>query len=187
MLKQIAYNDAPIVSDFVQVPCIDENLVYLAVGLTFDGGVESSLVGRASPPIHCDFVWQQTPAGRVPPSLLVGKAETTGKIELDWAESCGITDLDYAIFEGFLGGVFDTHVPQTCSTGGFTERTFLPNPESSYYLVVPIAAIVGGIPSDPKVPLLPVEGSYGHSSSGERPQGDSACREKYVANCAVPD
>ena len=187
LLKQIAYTDAPIVGDVVEVPCIDEDPVYLAIGLTFDGGVESSFVGRASAPIHCGLVHGPAPAGRVPPSLLIGKAGTTGEIELDWAESCGTNDFYYAVFEGSVGGVFDTHVHRTCNTNGWTEWTLLPSPESSYYLVVPIAAIVGGVPSDPKVPLLPVEGSYGHSSSGERSQGIQACREQLIGSCAAPD
>ena len=75
----------------------------------------------------------------------------------------------YAIYQGPLGGVFDTHVPLTCGTSGANEHTFTPNPQSSYYLVVPIA--------DPVE--LPVpdawEGSYGQSSFGERERSDSPC------------
>ncbi len=108
-------------------------------------------------------------AGRVPPLLVVGKVGTTD-ITLAWPASCRPTDDNYAVYQGMLGGVFDTHVSKTCSTGGATEVTFTPNSQSSYYLVVPTAGDL-------------VEGSYGHNSFGERSQSTFPCLNQNIYNC----
>ena len=161
LVHKLPYNDAPILGDEVVVPCNGE---VVAVGLTFDGGVESSLVGPASIPISCGP--PPSVAGSLPPLLVAGKVGTSGEISLAWPVGCADY---YAIYQGPLGGVFDTHVPLTCGTSGASEHAFTPNPQSSYYLVVPIA--------DPVE--LPVpdawEGSYGQSSFGERERSDSPC------------
>ena len=107
--------------------------------------------------------------------LVVGKVGTTD-ITLAWPASCRPTDDNYAVYQGMLGGVFDTHVSKTCSTGGATEMTFTPNPQSSYYLVVPTA---GTIPA--------VEGSYGQSSFGERSQSDFPCWVQSIGACPDPN
>ena len=52
-------------------------------------------------------------AGEVPPSLVIQKSGTTD-ITLAWSASCLSTDDDYAVYQGTLGGVFDTHVSKTC-------------------------------------------------------------------------
>ena len=109
-------------------------------------------------------------AGGIPPSLLVGKVGMTD-IHLAWPASCESSDDDYAVYEGMLGAVFDTHVSKFCSTGGALEVSFTPDAESSYYVVVPTVARV-------------VEGSYGQTSFGLRPPSTTPCLSQNSRECS---
>jgi len=108
-------------------------------------------------------------AGEVPP-LLLARQLGIGDINLAWPVSCENSDDDFAVYEGTLGGDFQTHLSRFCSTGGATDVTFTPNAESSYYLVVPT---VGNI----------VEGSYGQTSFGRRPRSASPCLNQDYRTC----
>jgi hypothetical protein len=110
------------------------------------------------------------PAGWVPSDapLLLSKPGG-GAIQLDWGPSCLTSDGDYEIYEGQLGD-FTSHEPQTCSTGGLTQSTFVPGSGSTYYLIVPASANR--------------EGSYGRSSDDlERPPGTVACLPQVIGSC----
>jgi hypothetical protein len=110
------------------------------------------------------------PAGWVPTDtpLLLAKAEG-GKIQLSWGPSCLASDLDYAMYQGFLGD-FAIHNPVSCSTSGLTEIT-VPLPlGDKYYLIVPSSTTS--------------EGSYGRSSDGtERPPGTPVCLPQLTGEC----
>jgi len=103
-------------------------------------------------------------------SLLVSRA-AGADLELSWGASCAGAN-DYAVYEGALG-VFDSHTPLLCSTGGGLTSTITPGPGNRYYLVVPQNTIV--------------EGSYGTSSAGvQRPPGAPACRVSQAFACSQP-
>jgi hypothetical protein len=107
-------------------------------------------------------------AGSVWDSLHLGKS-ASGQITLDWGGSCQADDQDYGIYEGGVGD-FASHDARVCSTGGVTEATLSPGPNSMYYLVVP--ANEGH------------EGSYGLDGLGqERPSSASACHEQSIGSC----
>jgi hypothetical protein len=109
-------------------------------------------------------------AGWVPADtpLLLAKADG-GKIHLSWGSSCLASDVDYEVYQGFLGD-FAVHNSLTCSTGGLTEVTISPNLGSRYYLVVPTSTTS--------------EGSYGTRSDGtERPPGTPACLPQAIGEC----
>jgi hypothetical protein len=83
-------------------------------------------------------------------------------VTIKWGASCSGGDIDYAVYEGTLGGPPTTHVPITCSTAGATTWTFTPPDGNHYYYVVPHNAVS--------------EGSYGHGSDGvPRPPSSAAC------------
>jgi hypothetical protein len=109
-------------------------------------------------------------SGRVPDgSLQVGKAPSS-QITLTWGASCAGSDVDYEIYEGAIGGLFDSHTAILCSTGGATTEALLPSAGSAYYLVVPTSGLR--------------EGSYGVTSAGaERPRGVVACLPQQIAAC----
>ena len=175
LAHKIPYNDQAILGDEVAIPCFGDWLI--AVGLTFAGGVESSLVGPHSLVITCGPA--PSVAGTVQPLLVAGKVGTSDEISLAWPDGCADY---YAIYQGTLGGVFDTHVPLTCGTGAATGYTFTPSPHSPYYLVVPIANPVELPEPDAW------EGSYGQSSFGERPRSDSPCwLFQSIQECADPN
>jgi hypothetical protein len=108
------------------------------------------------------------PAGSPGVPLRATKAAPPN-ITLTWDPSCIPTDTDYAVYEGTIG-LFYSHTPKSCSTGGTTASTIAPAAGSTYYLVVP---------------LNPTrEGSYGtRSNGGERPAGLSACLPSAAAEC----
>lgn len=114
-----------------------------------------------------------SPAGRVPdgtngPPLMVDQA-SGGGVTLTWDPSCLATDVDYAIYEGFLGG-FPSHLPRLCSTGGATTISLLPLSDLSYFLVVPHNGSR--------------EGSYGLMSGNvERPASTAACLPQTIGVC----
>ena len=87
--------------------------------------------------------------------LLLAKSEG-GKLDLSWGSSCLASDVDYEVYQGFIGD-FAIHNPLSCSTGGLTEIT-VPLPlGDKYFLVVPSS--------------VTSEGSYGRTRDGtERPR-----------------
>lgn len=108
-----------------------------------------------------------TPAGAVLPAtpLVLDKA-IDDQITLSWGASCLAGDSDYEIYEGTIGD-FESHSSKFCNVGDVT-KTFDPQSESSYYLVVPRTA--------------DREGSYGSSSDDvQRQQGGSACLPQAIA------
>jgi hypothetical protein len=111
------------------------------------------------------------PGGRVS-MLLVNKAAGTD-IQLDWEPSCSAADNFYGVYEGTLASlpVYD-HSPVTspslCSVAG-TTATFAPASGNRYYLISP---------NDDTF-----EGSYGESSTSERPQGFSPCETIQLLAC----
>ena len=56
LVQKVPYNDADILADQVVVPCPGGPVgtTVLAIGLTLDGGIETSTVGPASLPFSCD-------------------------------------------------------------------------------------------------------------------------------------
>jgi len=114
------------------------------------------------------------PSGRVPGDLAAEAPLTVSKsggdITLSWTAGCLGTDTDSEIYEGAVGGTFNTHVPVVCSTGGATTRTFTPGAGNRYYLVVPTNGFS--------------DGSYGKGVGGaERPFSASACHLQSLAPC----
>jgi hypothetical protein len=116
----------------------------------------------------------QPPAGSVPDgdgvagaALSVGKT-VDGRVELEWAPSCGSDDIDYEVYEGRLDD-FTSHEWKLCSTGGVTSAT-LDGGEAAYFIVVPRNASR--------------EGAYGHDSAGNaRPPAAWACLPQLTAGC----
>jgi DNA-binding beta-propeller fold protein YncE len=116
-----------------------------------------------------------SPAGAVPGGHRVAGTMLTvteaggGDVTLSWDASCRSGDLDYSVYEGWIGA-FSSHIPVTCSTSGSLSWTFTPAVSNTYYLVVPDNGIN--------------EGSYGRNSGGgERPQSRSACLDRIVGAC----
>jgi hypothetical protein len=102
----------------------------------------------------------------IPLTLSVG---ADGSLVLEWDVSCLSTDGDYVVYEGRLGS-FTSHAPVTCSTGGATTWTLIPDALSSYYLVTPTDGIS--------------EGSHGTDGSGtERPPGLGTCFSMSIGAC----
>jgi hypothetical protein len=92
--------------------------------------------------------------------LLVSRP-SPATLRLDWQPSCSADDDDYAVYSGDLG-LFTSHVPESCGTGGVTGASLALPAGDRYYLVVPLDRTV--------------EGSYGESSDGmERPTALAAC------------
>ncbi len=106
-------------------------------------------------------------AGRAPGGWLLVSKAPFAQLSLTWGSSCVATDDDYAVYQGRLGD-FRSHLPQQCSTAGFTNTT-LPEPAgNAYFLVVPHDGMV--------------EGRYGTASSGaEIPAGATRCRPPATA------
>jgi hypothetical protein len=92
-----------------------------------------------------------------------------GSITLDWDGSCAASDTSYSVYEGMMGS-YTTHIPVSgqCDVAG-TSATFNNGSLDAYYLVVPNDGTT--------------EGSYGASSTGERPVSTSACRAQSLGNC----
>ena len=55
LAKKIPYQDAAIVSDSVGVPCPTDQHTMFAIGLTWEAGLESELVGPPSLPVVCSL------------------------------------------------------------------------------------------------------------------------------------
>jgi hypothetical protein len=90
-------------------------------------------------------------------------------VVLTWDRSCASTDTDYAVYEGTLGGSFNSHEPRVCTTGGATTAPLTPQPGDRYFLVVPRNA--------------ESEGSYGVATGGERPAASAACLPQQTGAC----
>jgi hypothetical protein len=116
-----------------------------------------------------------SPAGAVPdghwvPGTMLTVSRATGdQITLQWGSSCRSGDIDYEIYEGWIGA-FSSHLPATCSTSSSLSWTFSPESGNTYYLVVPHNGVK--------------EGSYGSDGTGlERAQSGSACLDRIVGPC----
>lgn len=98
--------------------------------------------------------------------------DAAGDLHLSWGASCRPEDTDYEVYEGTLG-IFPSHAPRLCTTGGSTSATLTPADGDTYYLIVPVHGVL--------------EGSYGRDSRGaEIPPGVSACRPQVVRSCSGP-
>ena len=102
--------------------------------------------------------------------LLSPVALVIGDLDLAWGASCSASGPDYAIHEGQLG-VWFSHAPLRCSSGGALSLTITPSSGDRYYLIAPIA---GGY-----------TGSLGTDSAGaERPDGSPSCTDdRALAPC----
>jgi hypothetical protein len=102
------------------------------------------------------------PDGAAVPGLPLTIDKTAGDaVQLAWGPSCSTRDVDYAVYEGDLGG-FTSHVARSCSTDGLTQAQLVPRAGSAYYLVVPLNGFR--------------EGSFGRDGAGNpRPPGAGAC------------
>ena len=90
-------------------------------------------------------------------------------VTLAWGASCAASGVDYAIYQGTIGTYF-SHALKFCSTQGLLTKTFPADPESLYFLVVPVSG--------------DREGSYGKDSAlVERPAGAPACKPQLVGSC----
>jgi len=139
------------------------------------GGGSSDCNGNSIPD-SCEAATGCGPAGFVPdgsdeedvPLLLAKTGGAT--ISLTWGASCKITDQDYGVYEGTIGGTFASHTKKLCSTGGDTAAEFLPGAGNRYYLVVPQS--------------VENEGSYGKTSAGgQRPVGIQVCLPRLIGTC----
>jgi hypothetical protein len=105
--------------------------------------------------------------------LTMTRSATPGDLDLSWAASCAVTDVDYVVYEGTLGE-FTSHLPvavPNCTTGGTTSATITPGSSDRYYLIVPL--------SD-----TGFEGAYGSRSDGTpRLPGLSSCEAQAVGVC----
>jgi len=139
--------------------------------------VNGTLFLQADDGTHGTELWSIGPSvpGAVPdgdgiPGTPLRMTRGSGtEIMLAWdPSSCAAGAADYAIYEGALG-LFASHTPRVCSTGGTTTWTLTPDPGGRYYLVVPIYGAK--------------EGSYGRASDGsERAQGTPACSPQSLSD-----
>ena len=97
-------------------------------------------------------------------------AQTVGDLGLTWGASCGASGPDYSVHEGQLG-VWFSHAPLRCSSGGQLSVTITPSGGDRYYLIAPISA--------------GFTGSLGTASTGsERPDGSPSCTDdRALAPC----
>ncbi len=90
-------------------------------------------------------------------------------ITLSWAPSCLTGDTDYAVYEGVIPN-FSTWTDKVCSTGGQTTQMITPDPQSTFYLVVPNDGIR--------------QGSFGRNSAGEeRIPPETLCYDRILSPC----
>ncbi|MDH3284809.1 MAG: hypothetical protein OEQ13_08705, partial [Acidobacteriota bacterium] len=105
--------------------------------------------------------------GRVNP-LFVDKVGSS--VKLDWGASCSTADNAYGVYEGVMGGTFNSHTTIGQCGLAVTTATFSPGSGNRYYLVVPEDGAN--------------EGSYGVNSGGaERVVGGSQCRTQTLGTC----
>ena len=129
------------------------------------GNVTCELADRSSDAfVPRSALPHEVPAGGRVGGLRVDKAAGSD-IKLDWGSSCSTADGFYGVYEGTIASLptYDhspVPVPALCAVIGNT-ATFTPASGGRYYLISP---------NDGSA-----EGSYGESSTGERPQGLSPC------------
>jgi hypothetical protein len=104
--------------------------------------------------------------------LLVGKGPG-GAVVLDWS-AChpGPSVTTYGVYAGVLGD-FTSHAAVTCDAGEYTRSQFVPPMGNAYFLVVQAS---GGL-----------EGSYGSTSFGERPNAVAPCVAQSIGSCVTED
>jgi len=136
------------------------------------GAVQESMLATSS---DCPCLVVASP-GQVPDGnhvpgnqlLLTKNTSDPNDIDLRWDLSCLSAADDYAVQEGKLGS-WNTHMPRTCTTGGWLDYTLTPDSAGRFYLIVPLS---------PKA-----EGSYGTDSMGtQRPPSASSCRPRIVVD-----
>jgi len=108
--------------------------------------------------------------GTVSTLLMNKNVQTAGNLDLSWGASCSASGPDYSIHEGQLG-VWFSHAPLRCSSGGALSLTVTPSGGDRYYLIAPIS--VG------------YTGSLGTDSTGsDRPDGSPSCtNDRALAPC----
>jgi hypothetical protein len=148
--------------------CPASMAVFLATAVEFDSGQVVTTYVSEGEFVDCDPYGAGAAAVRDggPDGLFVAH-DANGDLSLSWGRSCSYMDQDYELYEGAIGD-WTSHVPRSCATHGRT-ATFTPPEGDVYYLVVPSE--------------YEYEGSYGSATSGERPLGLSACRQRLVNLC----
>jgi len=108
--------------------------------------------------------------GTVPTLTIDKSAQSPSDLDLSWGASCNAAGSDYSVEEGTLG-VWYSHAPLRCSSGGARSLTLTPSGGNRYYLIAPIVA--------------GYTGSLGVNSSGaERPDGLPSCTDdRALAPC----
>jgi hypothetical protein len=91
-------------------------------------------------------------------------------LDLSWGASCRAPGPDYSVHEGELG-LWYSHAPLRCTTGGALAVTLTPTGGSRYYLIAPLSG--------------DFTGSLGLNSAGtERPDGAPSCTaDRALAPC----
>jgi hypothetical protein len=110
--------------------------------------------------------------GALVTDLRIGKGPG-GTVVLDWS-AChpGPSVTTYSVYAGVLGD-FTSHARVSCDAGQYTQMQLVPAAGYAYFLVVQTS---GG-----------QEGSYGSTSSGERPQAVVPCATQSIGSCVVED
>jgi len=194
LIGQWPYQDSSILVQQVIMLPVENYDVYLALGLTFQGGSGPDVAGTyvgSSVLIDQNWLYPPNPAGAVPDGehvpgtpLMLGKQvdEQGVSLTLTWGPGCLSTDYLYAIYEGLLGDYY-SHIPLYCQTASGLNKTFQPpDPEKdAYYLVAPQSYQYGPPPQD----IYPSrEGSHGRRSNGNhRPVGGSTCLPVWYSAC----
>jgi hypothetical protein len=188
------YQDSSTFAQVVIALPIENYDVYLALGLTFQGGSGPAVAGTyvgASVLIDRNWLYPPNPAGAVPDGeyvlgtpLMLGKQvdEPGVSLTLTWDSGCLSSDFDYAIYEGLLGDYY-SHVPLYCSTYGVLSKTFRPPDaeKDAYYLVAPLSWQYGPPPQDIYVSR---EGAHGRRSDGSfRPITGPTCLPIWYLGC----
>lgn len=104
--------------------------------------------------------------------LRIGKGPGAS-IVLDWS-AChpGPAATTYGVYTGTLGD-FASHASVTCDAGQYTQMQLVPPANNAYFLVVQRSA--------------GFEGSYGSTSSGERPTALVPCAPQSIGPCVLED
>lgn len=126
---------------------------------------------------ECDSGWEGpdcsivnlTGAGTIDPSPGINFRSAPGSaFRLFWNVGCGADDIDYAVYQGTIDGVFQNHEPLVCTTNNVRNIVFTPDAGNLYFLVVPQTENA--------------EGSYGLDSDLlQRSPSVSACHSQAVS------